>query len=687
VRWVRYRNHEHDICYLILLSSLVAFISCDELEPVNPADPNYALKAPTLTLVSTKSDTEVELAWKDNEEHTLEFVIFRKTHNTLYTEIAQLSNDISSYVDSNCVLGVIYTYAIRSKHESNQSELSAGWTIATVFPPPSNISVIAISDIAVQVSWIDNCSFEQSYRIERDVGAGFVFLEEVYANVTSIADSSFEYGIEHVYRVGAVTANNTSDWGISLGVIVGIPVVTNLEARALNDSQIQLSWVDNSASEDGFKIERDSGGGFIEVAEVKDDTEQFVDSQLQYGQPYKYRVASYKGNDVFGWDTTDNQYTVFPGPSDLTSSATSDSEIEIVWVDNCDFESGYLLERDSGEGFEQLVQFSENITRYQDMSLEYGLDYIYRVAAYSALNTSQWESSSFVNTTILVPTSFSASAISNTEIELTWVDNCNYEEGYTVERDSGTGFSQIVELGANVTSYIDDSVSYGDVYVYRIMCYTTQNQSEYSNEIEPYFWQTLTDIDGNVYETIRIGDQLWMAENLKVTHYSDGSAISGDGNWTNTSAGAYSIYNGDASNEVSTYGALYNWFAATDSRNIAPDGWHVPTDSEWHVLVESLGGAAVAGGKLKEAGTTHWSNPNTGATNESSFTALPGGFRNYYYESGSPYHFMNTSGYFWTDSEDDSLTAWSRSLSKETSEVSSHDAYKRSGYSIRCIKD
>ena len=144
---------------------------------------------------------------------------------------------------------------------------------------------------------------------------------------------------------------------------------------------------------------------------------------------------------------------------------------------------------------------------------------------------------------------------------------------------------------------------------------------------------TMTDQDGNVYKTITIGTQTWMAENLRTTKYRDGTAIpnvTDNTAWTNLTAGAYCNFNNTTSADtIATYGRLYNWYAATDSRNIAPTGWHLPTETEWRTLIYYLGGFSVAGGKMKETGTTHWNTPNTGATNESGFSALPTGFRDY----------------------------------------------------------
>ena len=198
---------------------------------------------------------------------------------------------------------------------------------------------------------------------------------------------------------------------------------------------------------------------------------------------------------------------------------------------------------------------------------------------------------------------------------------------------------------------------------------------------------TVTDIDGNVYQTVKIGDQWWMAENLKVTHYRNGDAIpnvTDETEWVSLTTGAYCNYDNDV-NKVATYGRLYNWYSVTESRNIAPTGWHVPTDAEWQTLVDYLGGDAVAGGKMKETGTTHWRIPNTGATNESSFSVLPGGYRcleeEYEYES------LGYTALFWSSTEDGSSRAWSRELHCDNSEVE-HESYdKKEGFSVRCVRD
>jgi uncharacterized protein (TIGR02145 family) len=195
----------------------------------------------------------------------------------------------------------------------------------------------------------------------------------------------------------------------------------------------------------------------------------------------------------------------------------------------------------------------------------------------------------------------------------------------------------------------------------------------------------VSDVDGNTYKVVIIGTQVWMAENLKTTKYSDGTPIplvTDNTAWSNLTTPGYCWYNNDSATIAQTYGALYNWYTV-NTGNLCPAGWHVPTDAEWTILITYLGGEDVAGGKLKEAGTAHWSSPNTGATNETGFTALPGGFRSAVY--GDCRSIGQVGGLLSaTDNEDAVGNSWGFYYA-DTKVY--HEGFKRMGTYVRCVKD
>jgi uncharacterized protein (TIGR02145 family) len=204
---------------------------------------------------------------------------------------------------------------------------------------------------------------------------------------------------------------------------------------------------------------------------------------------------------------------------------------------------------------------------------------------------------------------------------------------------------------------------------------------------EAVYSQTIADIDGNLYNTVMIGTQNWMKENLKTTKYNDGSEIpyiKADSIWSSFTMGAYCDFdNKPTISEI--YGRLYNWYVVTltNPKNVCPSGWHVPTDEEWTILTFYLGDGHVAGGKMKEKGTAHWIRPNIGATNETGFTALPGGGRLYSGAFGS----LGEGGFWWSSTERDSQLALFTGIANADSSVSNNSGFKNCGFSIRCMKN
>lgn len=199
---------------------------------------------------------------------------------------------------------------------------------------------------------------------------------------------------------------------------------------------------------------------------------------------------------------------------------------------------------------------------------------------------------------------------------------------------------------------------------------------------------TVSDVEGNVYNALVIGTQVWMKENLRTTKYRNGDLIGTTSpatlNITGESSPKYQwACDGNESN-VSTYGRLYTWYAATDSRNVCPTDWHVPSNAEWATLATYLGGEIIAGGKLKETGTTHWIAPNTGATNEFGFTALPSG----YHHVEGPFQNISDHGYWWNSTEYSTTNAYNQNMYYNQSDLYRNFNYNKGyGFSVRCLRD
>jgi uncharacterized protein (TIGR02145 family) len=194
---------------------------------------------------------------------------------------------------------------------------------------------------------------------------------------------------------------------------------------------------------------------------------------------------------------------------------------------------------------------------------------------------------------------------------------------------------------------------------------------------------TVQDQSGNFYNTVAIGTQVWFKENLRTKKYRSGALIPVKTNTDiSTLVGQMYYYANDSLTNYSVYGALYNWMATQNSDSLCPVGWHVPTDAEWTTLITYLGGESVAGGKMKSIGTAYWNSPNTDATNESGFSALPGGYRS---NDGS-FDSIRNYAFFWSATESDSYDAWLRYLNISGGVVFRSNFSKSFGASVRCLK-
>ncbi len=260
--------------------------------------------------------------------------------------------------------------------------------------------------------------------------------------------------------------------------------------------------------------------------------------------------------------------------------------------------------------------------------------------------------------------------------------------------DNSAGYSKITEVANPLAPSDVATKEYVDLLEERL-----EEMEEMLINTGSYF---IEDIDGNQYRVVRIGNQVWMAENLRVTKYPDGTPIplveeAGDWNSLDFISPAYCFYNNNVSNEANTYGALYTWTAAVGNnltgsndnpsgiQGVCPDGWHLPSVSEFDELINYLGGSSVCGGMMKEETTLHWDSPNTGATNYSSFTALPSGYR----DRTGTFSTLGSFAFYFTTTERESDTdyIYYNSISNSTSAINNNYDLKDCGFSVRCVKD
>ena len=667
------------ILNLSLSMSFSLFVGCERDVTKPPDEPEVKLVSPVKNEVLIDS-VEVEITATDDKGITqVEFIVDNEIAKTWIMSPYSYTWNVTNLSDSSEHL----VYAKAYDADGNVSTTSVVKVSVRLLFAPSKLSAQTVSDTQILLTWQDNSKIEDGFRIERkEEGGSYVQIAEVGTNVTSFEDSGLTYGSNYFYRVRAYTSLNNSIYSNEKSVKMEITAPSDLNATALDDQSVHLIWKDNCAFETGFRIERkEEGGNYSQITGVSANVTTYDEAGLTYGKTYYYRLRAYTSLNNSAYSNEKSTATIFPAPSNLNATAIDDQRVNLTWTDNCSFESGFRVERkEEGGSYIQIVEVNANVTTYDDANLMYGSNYYYRVRAYTSLNNSAYSNGKTILLIIPAPSNLNKTLLDNQSIRLTWTDNCSFEYGFRIERkDEGGSYTQIAEVGTNVKSYDDVGLTYGKNYYYRVRAYTSLNNSAYSNEVISS-WSVI-DIDGNVYAIVKIGNQWWMVENLKVIHYRNGDAI--PTTWGNLTTGAYCNYDNNV-NQATTYGRLYNWYAVTDSRNIAPAGWHIPSNAEWQILVDYLGGESVAGGKMKEVGTAHWASPNTGATNESGFSALPGGLRG---DNGT-YSLISSSGFWWSATENDRDNAWYRGLNYFSSGVDlGTGGGKHCGLSVRCVKD
>jgi titin len=449
--------------------------------------------APTSLGATAASSGRINLAWIDNASNEAGFKVERSTDGASFAEIAVLGANTRSYANTSLTGSTTYYYRVRAYEGPNHSGYSNLASATTLAPPatPTGLTATAVSSSRVNLAWVDNATTETGYKLESSAdGVNFVLVANLPANATSYANANLAAATGYRYRVGATDGSSTSYSAVVLATTLPAPPApTGLATVVVSSSRINLTWADNAGYEQGYKLERSADGlSFTQIAQLGANATSYADSSLTAGTAYHYRVRAYDGPNHSAYSNTVVPATLPapPAPSALTATSVSLSRIDLSWVDNSTYEVGFRVERSTdGVNFVQVATPAANARSYSNTSLLAGTTYSYRVRAYDGPNDSAYSNvaSAATQAAPAAPSNLTATPVSSSRINLAWVDIATNEAGYKVERSpDGVTFTQIGQVGVNVTSYASTSLTDTTPYYYRVRAYEgTANYSDYSN--------------------------------------------------------------------------------------------------------------------------------------------------------------------------------------------------------------
>jgi hypothetical protein len=451
------------------------------------------------------SDAQINLSWTDNANNEDGFRIERCAGSgcATFAEIGTVSANVTTYQDADPTDGTSYSYRVRAYNVAGNSAYSNTASATTAVGAPTGLTATAVSSSQINLSWTDNATSETGFRIERCGGSGcstFVEIATVGANVTSYQNTGLTANMTYRYQVRAYNAAGNSGYSNIAGATTatappGTP--TALTATGISDTQINLSWADNANNEDGFRIEQCSGTGcttFTEIATVGPNVTTYQNTGLSASTTYRYQVRAYNvtGNSNYSNIASATTTPAPPGaPSGLTATTISSTQINLSWTDNATNEDGFRIERCTGAGcttFVEIATVGVNATTYQNTTgLSASTTYSYQVRAYNGGGNSGYSNTASATTAPTLPSAPSglgATVISSTQINLSWTDNATNEDGFRIERCSGSGcttFAEIATVSANVTSYQSTGLTAATTYRYQVRAYNVTGNSNYSN--------------------------------------------------------------------------------------------------------------------------------------------------------------------------------------------------------------
>ena len=458
--------------------------------------------APGNLTATTSSNNQINIGWTDNSNNEAGFKIERKTGNAgTFTQIASVSANVNSFASTGLSANTKYFFRVRAYNNGGHSAYAAA-VDATTLPnapaAPANLTATPLINLQIKIVWKDNAANESIFLIERKLGEAGAYAQIATAgpNATTYTDADLSAVTTYFYRVRASNLGGSSAYSneISTTTLANPPFApSNLFSVAVSQTQIDLTWNDNAANENGFTIERKTAAGtFEQLLTIGANVKSYSDTGLVQGTEYFYRVRSYNGNGYSAYSNESGSET-FPSPpvaaNSLTAAPASNTKISLTWIDDADNESGFKIERKIGAAgtYAQVATTNANIVSLVDSNLVAVTEYFYRVRAFNAGGHSPY--SNAANATTLPdppipPGNLTATTISKNQINLSWLDNSTTENGFHLERKTGAAgtYSEIVSVGANVKTYADISLAQDTQYFYRVCAFNAGGHSSFSNE-------------------------------------------------------------------------------------------------------------------------------------------------------------------------------------------------------------
>jgi uncharacterized protein (TIGR02145 family) len=481
----------------------------------------------------------------------------------------------------------------------------------------------------------------------------------------------------------------------------------------LDAEGVQLNWSIVDKNITGYRLKKSvNGSPQSNLTTLPKDSSQFFDSSIELGKVYRYELIAYAGNNesnsIFVEITskikvvTSAPYAIFYTEATLGGiiNATIGSSIRaqgISWKAlNTDNSISSTMPGSTGAFSMTISNLSPNTTySYKAYALDdqnnriYGKENIFTTRMLGLANINTLSPSSITSSLATVGNQIidnGGSTITENGILYSISQNPTINDNKVINTTGNNNFTtSLIGLLPATTYYVR-------AYAINNLGTSYGNQISFTTTIRTINTGSVSDFEGNTYRTVSIGNQVWMAENLKSTKYNNGLSIANITDsiaWGTFTNGAYCWYNNSISYKQ-TYGALYNYYAI-NTENLCPIGWHIPSDVEWDILISFLGGSSVAGGKMKEAGNTHWILPNTGATNSSGFSALPNGGRRYnafygYYN----FQWLTNSSTWWSSTVVSSnnpnyIPIWYYGLATSSASSIKQYTFKNEGNAVRCV--